>query len=60
MKILNQAIKDLTNIYYLPRSKKIFNLIDLIAGSKKTKFTLGGCIIEREKNHIILTKEKRK
>ena len=60
MKVLNQAIKDLTNTYYLPRSKKIFNLIDFIASSKKIKFTLGGCIILREKNHVILTKEKKK
>ena len=43
--------------FHYPRSKKIFNLIDQIKAKKSAKLTLGGCIIIREKKHIILRKE---
>ena len=43
--------------FHYPRSKKIFNLIDQIKAKKSAKLTLGGCIITREKKHIILKKE---
>ena len=59
MRVLKKSIKDFTNSYYSPRSKKIFNLIDQIRAKKNPKLTLGGCIISREKNHIILKKEKK-
>ena len=57
MRVFKKAIKDLTKAYYSTRSKKIFNLIDKIKVKKNAKLTLGGCIISREKNHIILKKE---
>jgi len=57
MRVFKKAIKDLTKAYYSTRSKKIFNLIDKIKVKKNAKLTLGGCIIYREKNHIILKKE---
>ncbi len=57
MRVLKKAIKDLTKVYYVARSKKIFNLIDQIKAKKNAKLTLGGCIISREKNHINLKKE---
>ena len=57
MKVLEKSIKDLTNSYYSPRSKKILNLIVLIKKKKKLKSTLGGCLILTEKNQIILYKE---
>jgi len=57
--VFKKSIKDFTNSYYSPRSKKIFNLIDQIRAKKNPKLTLGGCIISREKNHIILKKEKK-
>ena len=57
MKVLEKSIKDLTNSYYSPRSKKILNLIVLIKTKKKLKSTLGGCLILTEKNQIILYKE---
>ena len=59
MRVFKKSIKDFTNSYYSPRSKKIFNLIDQIRARKNPKLTLGGCIISREKNHIILKKEKK-
>ena len=57
MRVFKKAIKDLTKAYYSIRSKKIFNLIDKIKAKKNAKLTLGGCIISREKNCIILNKE---
>ena len=57
MRVFKKAIKDFTKVYYSTRSKKIFNLIDQIKAKKSAKLTLGGCIIIREKKHIILRKE---
>ena len=57
MRVFKKAIKDFTKAYYSIRSKKIFNLIDKIKAKKNAKLTLGGCIISREKNCIILNKE---
>ncbi len=59
MRVFKKSIKDFTNSYYAPRSKKIFYLIDQIKVKKNAKQTLGGCIILREKNHIILKKENK-
>jgi len=59
MRVFKKSIKDFTNAYYSPRSKKIFNLINQIKTKKNAKLTLGGCIILREKNHIILKKENK-
>jgi len=59
MKIFQQSIKSLTNSYYSPRSKKILNLINGIKIKKNTKFTLGGCLVVRQNNHLILKKEKK-
>ena len=60
MLVLKKTIKDFTNSYYTTRSKKIANLINQIKAKKNVKFTLGGCIIFREKKHIILEKENKK
>ena len=59
MKVLNKSIKEFTNSYYAPRSKKIINLIEHFAINKEAKLTLSGCIILKEKNHIIIKKEKK-
>ena len=59
MRVFKKSIKDFTNAYYSPRSKKIFNLINQIKAKKNAKLTLGGCVILREKNHIILKKENK-
>ncbi|MDC0903085.1 tRNA lysidine(34) synthetase TilS [Pelagibacteraceae bacterium] len=59
MRFLNKSIKSLTNSYYSPRSKKIFNLIDQLLVKKSLKLSLGRCNIFKEKNYIIIQKEKK-
>ena len=59
MKILKQSIKDLTNAYYSPRTKKIFNLVHHIESNNKIKYNLGGCDILKEKKRIILKISKK-
>ena len=56
MRVFKKTIKDFTNSYYSPRSKKILQLINQIENKKDAKLTLGGCVIFRQKNHIILKK----
>ena len=36
---------------------EIINLVDKVESSKNTKFTLAGCLVFREKNQVILTRE---
>ena len=57
IRIIKNSIKNFTKSYYMLRSKKIINLIDNIEQKNSKKFTLGGCIIIKEKKHIILEKE---
>ena len=57
MRVFEKSIKDFTNTYYAPRSKKILYLIEQILKKKNAKLTLGGCIVTMEKKHIILKKE---
>jgi hypothetical protein len=57
MRVFKKSIVYLTNTYYSPRAKKIFNLISLIKVKKNVKFTLGGCIILKEKTRLCLKKE---
>ena len=45
--------------YYPPRSKKIINLINRIKKTKFNKSTLGGCVIEKKDNFILVSKEHR-
>ena len=56
VRVVKKTIKDFTNSYYTVRTKKIYNLIDQL-NTKKSRYTLGGCDIIKEKNHIILKKE---
>ena len=60
MRVFQRSIKDFTKAYYAPRSKKVLNLVDQIDIKKKVRLTLGGCLIFRDKNHIILEKEPKK
>ena len=57
IRVFRKSIKDFTHAYYSPRSKKVLNLINQIKVKKDRKLTLGGCIIFKEKKHIILEKE---
>ncbi len=60
MRIFQRSIKDFTKAYYTPRSKKVLNLIDQIDNKKKARLTLGGCLVFKDQNHIILEKELKK
>ena len=60
MRVVKKSIKDTTNAYYTPRSKKVFNLIKQIDTKKNTNLTLGGCLISGDQNLIILEKEPKK
>ena len=58
LKILNNCIKKISKNYYLSRAKKVLNLLDKVKVNNKLKATLGGCVIERLKNNLIIYKEK--
>ena len=58
MRVFSKSLKDFTNSYYSPRAKKMINLIEKLKTKKNTKFTLAGCFILKEKNHITIKKEK--
>jgi tRNA(Ile)-lysidine synthase len=57
LSILSNAIKNFTKSYYPQRSKKIINVLKLLNSGKHAKLTLGGCIIEKSKKVIYITKE---
>ena len=59
MRVLNKALKESSKSYYASRSKKIINLVEQLSEKKNVKFTLSKCIILKEKNHIIIKKEKK-
>ena len=56
MKVLGRSIKDISKSYYPPRSKKIENLVNNLNLNKNLKFSLGGCLIFKEKKQIIIKK----
>ena len=56
-RIINNIIKDRSNSYYPPRSKKILNLIDAFQSNRIKKCTLGGCIFERKTSFLYVSKE---
>ena len=56
LRILGQAIKECSNSYYPPRSKKLQNLIKLIQDKKHSKSNLAGCIVGQSKLYINLKK----
>jgi len=45
--------------YYPPRSKKIMNLINRIKRAKYYKSTLGGCVIEKKDNFLVISRESK-
>ena len=45
--------------YYPPRSRKVINLINRVKKNKFSKSTLGGCIIEKKENSILISKESK-
>ncbi len=60
MRVFKKSITDFSKSYYSPRSKKIINLIDQIEAQKNPKLTLGGCLILKEKSHIVIMSENKR
>ena len=57
IKLLSIAIKNFSNSYYPPRSKKVVNMLKRLNSSKKIKLTLGGCLLEKVGNYLYISKE---
>jgi len=54
---LTEVIKIVGKKYYAVRGKKIDKVIDLINTKSSFKVTLGGCIIKKVNETVILSKE---
>ena len=54
---LSKCIKDLGANYYFARGNKILRIIDLVNANKNFKTSLGGCIIKKTNNTVIINKE---
>ena len=57
LKVLSYSIKNFSKSYYPPRSKKVLNLLKQLKMRKKSKFTLGGCLLDRTGNYLEITRE---
>ena len=53
----SESLKSIGMKHYTPRGKKIDKLIDNIKRDKLSKATLGGCIIEKINQTVIISKE---
>ena len=56
-KSFSDVLSLVSGTYYPPRSKKVTNLINRIKKNEFTKSTLGGCIIEKKDNFILISQE---
>jgi len=60
LKIFSNCIKKVSKNYYPPRAKKVLNLLSRVRFDKSLKATLGGCVVTRGKNNLIISKEELK
>ena len=58
-KSFSDILSLISGTYYPPRSKKIISLIDRVKKAKFRKSTLGGCVVEKKDNFILISKEQR-
>ena len=58
LEVLEEVNEQFT--YYAPRSKKTLYLINSLKEKNHIKSTLGGCVIYKKKDQIILQKEEKK
>jgi len=58
-KSFSDILSLVSGTYHPPRSKKIISLIDRVKKTKFNKSTLGGCVIEKKDNFILISKEQR-
>ena len=56
-KSFSDILSLVSGTYYPPRSKKIMNLIHCAKKTKFNKSTLGGCVIEKRDNFLLILKE---
>ena len=56
-KSFSDILSLISGTYYPPRSKKIVSLINRIKKRNFPKSTLGGCVIEKKENFIVVYKE---
>ncbi len=56
-RIINNIVKKRANTYYPPRSYKVVNLINRFESNKLKKCTLGGCLFEKRKNLLHVSRE---
>jgi len=59
-KCFSDTLSLISGTYYPPRSKKILNLISRLKKANFIKSTLGGCIIEKKDNFILISREYKK
>ena len=58
-KSFSDILSLVSGTYYPPRSKKVINLIRRVKKSRFNKSTLGGCIIAKQDNLILISREQR-
>ena len=59
MRVLGKCIKDISKSYYSQRSKKIINLDKSLGMKNNSQLSLGGCLIFKDKNQILIKKAKK-
>jgi tRNA(Ile)-lysidine synthase len=60
LKVLSNCIKHVSKNYYPTRAKKIINLLNKVKFDEKLKVTLGGCIVHKTQDNLIVYKEDSK
>ena len=56
-KSFSDILSLISGTYYPPRSRKVIDLINRAKKRKFTKSTLGGCVVEKKDNFILISKE---
>ena len=56
-RVLGEILKEVSGKYYPPRGKDLVNLMKKTQNKNFTKATLGGCIIERVHDSLLIKKE---
>ena len=54
---LTEIFQKISTRYYPPRGKSIKNIVNIFFNKNSSKTTLGGCILEKVKNSVIIYKE---
>ena len=57
LKVFSNCIKNVSKSYYPPRAKKIVNLLKKLKSDEVSKATLGGCVIQKIHNSLVIYKE---